>query len=413
MPWKLWEVRDTRRFSGAPPKGSLKKLNIVAARLFKKAAPALENGSRPTMSSMSGRVFAALFFPYRCLLALLFRPHHKVLKAKAMEEKKMPRFYHDDPAWQDVEPLPQDDGGLHPLAAIAYTDEYSEAMGYLRAVMAKNEFSERVLGLTEHIISMNPAHYTVWYALSSACACNMLIARLYRAKTLSELKSPLQDEIAWLNPTAMKHLKNYQIWHHRQTIIDALGSPEGEPDFIATMLEQDSKNYHVWSYRQWLVKRFDMFDSDEELRWTEEMIYADVRNNSAWNHRWFLVIGGRDGKPVGEHVVNRELEYAKQAVRRAPQNQSPWNYLKGIVRQAKLPLATLKDFALEFADMRRPDDIYSSHALDVLADIYGEEESSRAEAKQAFDLLATRFDPIRAHYWNYRKGLLDQPGVVA
>lgn len=74
-----------------------------------------------------------------------------------------PKFYHDDDAWRDVEPLPQNDGAMHPLAAIAYTEEYSEAMGYLRAVMANNEFSERVLGLTEHIINMNPAHYTVWY----------------------------------------------------------------------------------------------------------------------------------------------------------------------------------------------------------------------------------------------------------
>jgi len=23
------------------------------------------------------------------------------------------------------------------------------------------------------------------------------------------------------------------------------------------------------------------------------------------------------------------------------------------------------------------------------------------------DLLATKYDPIRAHYWNYRKGLLE------
>ncbi|KAF2683402.1 farnesyltransferas-like protein [Lentithecium fluviatile CBS 122367] len=308
---------------------------------------------------------------------------------------KMPKFYNDDPAWEDIEPLPQDDGGLHPLAAIAYTDEYSEAMGYLRAVMAKNEFSERVLGLTEHIISMNPAHYTVW---------------LYRAKTLSELHASLEDEITWLNRTALKHLKNYQIWHHRQTVIDALGSPKGEPDFIATMLEQDSKNYHVWSYRQWLVKRFGLFGDDEELQWTEEMICADVRNNSAWNHRWFLVVGGKDGQSVGEHMVKREIDYAKHAIRRAPQNQSPWNYLKGIVRQAKLPLSTLKDFALEFADIRRPDDIYSSHALDLLADIFGEEEDSKEEAKKALDLLATRFDPIRAHYWRYRKGLLEQTG---
>lgn len=29
--------------------------------------------------------------------------------------------------------------------------------------MAINEMSERVLQLTEDVIMMNPAHYTVWY----------------------------------------------------------------------------------------------------------------------------------------------------------------------------------------------------------------------------------------------------------
>lgn len=73
----------------------------------------------------------------------------------------------------------------------------------------------------------------------------------------------------------------------------------------------------------------------------------------------------------------------------------------------------MKDFALEFADLDRPDDIYSSHALDLLADIYAEEENSKDEAEKALDLLATRYDPIRANYWNFRKGLLDQPKVAA
>lgn len=71
--------------------------------------------------------------------------------------------YADSEQWQDIVPIPQDDGGPNPLAAIAYTEEYSEAMSYLRAVMAENEKSERALTLTEDIIRMNPAHYTVWY----------------------------------------------------------------------------------------------------------------------------------------------------------------------------------------------------------------------------------------------------------
>lgn len=74
--------------------------------------------------------------------------------------------YSNSEVWKDVIPIPQDDGCANPLAAIAYTDEYSEAMSYLRAVMAEDEKSDRVLGLTEEIIGMNPAHYTVWYYLT-------------------------------------------------------------------------------------------------------------------------------------------------------------------------------------------------------------------------------------------------------
>jgi protein farnesyltransferase/geranylgeranyltransferase type-1 subunit alpha len=70
--------------------------------------------------------------------------------------------YETDPKWKDVIPIPQDEGGPEPLAAIAYSDEYSQAMSYLRAVMAANEKSPRVMELTEHIAIMNPSHYTVW-----------------------------------------------------------------------------------------------------------------------------------------------------------------------------------------------------------------------------------------------------------
>ena len=80
--------------------------------------------------------------------------------------------YSDSEEWEVIVPVPQDDGGPNPLAAIAYTEEYSEAMSYLRAVMAKDEKSERILGLTEDIIHMNPAHYTVWYTEHpTMCIC--------------------------------------------------------------------------------------------------------------------------------------------------------------------------------------------------------------------------------------------------
>lgn len=86
--------------------------------------------------------------------------------------------YSTDPTWTSVTPIPLDDGsnyyaaeeqsasgdtnGTLPLATISYSDEYTEAMAYLRAMMAANEMSDRALALTEDVIKMNPAHYTVW-----------------------------------------------------------------------------------------------------------------------------------------------------------------------------------------------------------------------------------------------------------
>jgi hypothetical protein len=49
------------------------------------------------------------------------------LQIASMEGSKKPGLYETDPKWDDVTPLPQDDGEK-PLAAIAYTDEYAEGM---------------------------------------------------------------------------------------------------------------------------------------------------------------------------------------------------------------------------------------------------------------------------------------------
>ncbi len=73
--------------------------------------------------------------------------------------------YSDSPDWADVKPIPLEEPVPHPLASIAYSDDYSEAMSYLRAVLASNDTSARVLNLTADLIRMNPSHYTVWCGL--------------------------------------------------------------------------------------------------------------------------------------------------------------------------------------------------------------------------------------------------------
>lgn len=64
--------------------------------------------------------------------------------------------------WADVQPLEQYEK-VNPLAPIFYTDEYKDATSYFRGIVKLGEMSPRVLDLTEHIIRLNPAHYTAWY----------------------------------------------------------------------------------------------------------------------------------------------------------------------------------------------------------------------------------------------------------
>jgi protein farnesyltransferase/geranylgeranyltransferase type-1 subunit alpha len=303
-------------------------------------------------------------------------------------------IYSSDPSWADIEPLPTDEGGANPLAAIAYSEEYGEAMSYLRAIMAADESSLRALDLTKHLIGLNPAHYTVW---------------LYRARVLFALQCDLAEELEWLNDIALAHQKNYQIWHHRNQIVDKRDACDGETGFIAHMFDLDAKNYHVWSYRQWLVQRFNLWD-EGELEFTEAMLRKDVRNNSAWNHRWF-VINGREVDGISgvtdRNIREREVEFTKAALALAPQNRSAWNYLRGIQRHSGIPLQDLRPIAETYADLSGAGNIRSSYALDLLAEILALQKETAPQAHRMLDLLAQTYDPIRVNYWKYRQSLLE------
>ena len=196
--------------------------------------------------------------------------------------------------------------------------------------------------------------------------------------------------------------------------------PSNELSFLASVLEKDAKNYHVWSYRQWLVRHFSLWDT--ELPYIEQLLEEDVRNNSAWNHRWFIVFGhdersereiasNQGAQPVvSPEVVEREIDYASAAIAKAPQNQSPWLYLRGVLRRTGRSITELKSFAEKFADLGKVDEVRSSHALDFLADVYAEEKD-KARSSKALDLLATKYDPIRKNYWDYRKSQLETESV--
>lgn len=284
--------------------------------------------------------------------------------------------------------------------------------------MAADEYSPRCLRLTDLVIEMNPAHYTVW---------------LYRFKIVRELKLPVPDEIKWLNEVSLENLKNYQIWHHRQLLLNyyypILTSESADPaqaindlakserDFIGVMLKEDTKNYHVWSYRQALVKKLEQFNV-AELASTQNLIEDDVRNNSAWSHRFFLTFANpahstpdsgpteHDAK-VPDTIIDKEIKYAQEKIALAPQNQSPWNYMRGVLAKGGRKLSSVAEFAEQYVDKLGQDDevVRSSHALDLLSEVYAE-QSDKAKAKLCLERLATKWDPVREGYWKYRESQL-------
>lgn len=264
---------------------------------------------------------------------------------------------------------------------------------------------------------MNPAHYTVW---------------LYRAACIFALKLSIPDEIEWLNEVALANLKNYQIWHHRHLLVehyfptissdpDALQKfAKQERDFLIAILSEDTKNYHVWSYRSWLVGKLGMWEDVAELKSIEALIDEDVRNNSAWSHRFFLVFSNpqyatpgkgateADSK-VPQEIVDREVKYAQQKTYLAPQNQSPWNYMRGVLVKGGQKLASVQGFVEEFVvklgEGEEEEEVRSTHALDLLAEIYAEKGETE-KADLCLRRLAEKWDRIRGGYWNWRRQCL-------
>ncbi|KAJ3322164.1 hypothetical protein HDU76_013939 [Blyttiomyces sp. JEL0837] len=303
--------------------------------------------------------------------------------------------------FSDLAPIPQDDGP-NPIVPIAYSDEYSSAMGYMRRILQNGEFSTRAFDLTTEILNMNPAHYSIWK---------------FRQDLLKHLNVDFNVELEYATSMADEHPKNYQIWHHRQVIMESIKTPNPteEITFINSMLDSDSKNYHAWSYRKWVISHFNLWDT--ELQDMDLHLSRDIRNNSAWNHRFYCVkhqLEQSQQQQSNEDIISSEINYTLSKILVAPNNESAWNYLRGIINRSQKPvseyLPTINTFIQTLFDQQKE---HVTHALSLQLDLLESQISQQENAEERSTLLTEAFkycdlliqnDTVRRNYWNYRKG---------
>ena len=262
-------------------------------------------------------------------------------------------------------------------------------MDYFRAAYLKNEISERSLRLTERALKLNPANYTAWF---------------YRRQCLMKLRSQsdLWKELDFLESISGDNPKNYQIWYHRRRIVQELNDPSKELTYTGKILcEADGKNYHAWSHRQWVIKTFKLWKG--EMEFTEKLLSDDIRNNSAWNQRWYVLSETRK-LAEDKKACESEIQFALKSLDTVVGNESAYAYLRAIVNSSKSgtfsEFPTIDTAVLKLLKSKTGCECAPLLALQV--DILLE-KGKAAEAASLCDILSTKVDKIRTKYWQYYK----------
>lgn len=64
---------------------------------------------------------------------------------------------------------------------------------------------------------------------------------------------------------------------------------------------------------------------EKEMEFVDNLISQDLRNNSAWNQRYFVI----NNLDYNSDMIEKELKYTFDKITTLSKNESAWNYLRG------------------------------------------------------------------------------------
>mmetsp|Transcript_9727 Transcript_9727/g.29292 ORF Transcript_9727/g.29292 Transcript_9727/m.29292 type:complete len:372 (+) Transcript_9727:724-1839(+) len=340
----------------------------------------------------------------------------------------------DDPAWANLTPMDLSPGEGAPVVEIGIDPAAQARLAFLYAAVAAEELSDRVLGLTQQVIEDNPANYTAWGWRWRCLRAGWGVGK--------------EAELDFLRDCTLGGAKNYQLWNHRRHValeLEPLDAAE-ELQFTAACLRVEPKNYHVWAHRQAVLLAAAAPEAwAAEAALIEQHLAPDVRNNSAWAQRAFLLrhwpaalgidgsttatdihpgaaTAGDASRPAPSQVRYEaaaavgELEYVRRAVLRAPASSSAWGYLGALLQLPGGAAALVHDDRIPALCSEALElDSTCCPAMMLLADLHEARASaaraskdegsvqSAAENATAVQAVLAAVDPIRRQLYNYSK----------
>lgn len=150
---------------------------------------------------------------------------------------------------------------------------------------------------------------------------------------------------------------------------------------------------------QTFINTFDCSLYDNELEYTDKLLSLDVRNNSAWNQRFFVL----QHLGLTPEVVQREIHYVMNRIRLIKNNESSWNFLKGLLEYGDYSIDQFPD-VVTFSEELYNSGNRSPYLLAFLVDIYSEKtlriyeansyDDPEVYARKVYDLC----DMLANHY---------------